>query len=408
MATTPIINAQLDAMNAKFEALNHLISHQNAAIDLLASDKRATLTSDIDALAELIHSGELLEVMDYGDKVSFAWKDGETNYTPEWNLCHVENAQLEDGESIPVADFEWDKLIPFGTQFSPSQAFFESATTLAAGTYHFTVANASADSGDNGKTYQFTIADAIPAGYQIRKTNAATASISAAGALKVYASGSSSEVVSTLTLTEGDGGTSLGTTDGSGDLNHFSRINYGHNRWKTSALRQWLNSTAVAGSWWTSQEKWDVMPAYATTKDGFLHGYDPAIINRMKATKIVTGKNTVTDGGGVDETYDKVFLSSLEQMYVQPQLSSSVGSEGAYWEYYKRLLGATSPVARSQTYTRLIKRRLDNNTAQNVFRRSASLSYASTVWYVYSSGYVGNDYGAYYGYYCAPACRIGL
>ena len=40
MAQTPIINAQLDTLNAKLEALNHLISHQNAAIDLLASDKR--------------------------------------------------------------------------------------------------------------------------------------------------------------------------------------------------------------------------------------------------------------------------------------------------------------------------------------------------------------------------------
>lgn len=407
MATTPIINAQLDAMNAKFEALNHLISHQNAAIDLLASDKRATLTSDINALAELIHAGELLEVMDYGDKVSFAWADGETNYAPEWNLCHVENAELEDGETIPVADFEWDKLVPFGTQFSPAQALFESENALPAGTYHFTVANASADSGDNGKTYQFTIVDAIPAGYQIRKTNGATASISAASALKVYASGSSSEVVATLTVTEGDGGTSLGTTDGSGDLNHFSRINYGHNRWKTSALRQWLNSTAAAGSWWSSQEKWDVAPAYATTKDGFLHGYDASIINRMKVTKIVTGRNTVTDGGGVDETYDRIFLSSLEQMYVQPQLASNVGSEGAYWEYYKRLLGATSPVARSQTYTRLIKRTLNNNTARYVFRRSAYLSSAHYVWYVNSGGNVGY-YGAYNGTYCAPACRIGL
>ena len=407
MAATPIINAQLDALNAKIEAQNHLIAHQNAAIDLLASDKRAELTSDIDALAELIHAGELLEVMDYGDKVTFAWADGETNYAPSWNLCHVENAELEDGETIPVADFEWDKLVPFATQFSPAQALFESSSVLAAGTYHFTVANASADSGDNGKTYQFTLDADIPVGGQIRKTNAATASVSAAGALKVYASGSATEATATLTVTEGSDGTDLGSTDGSGDLNHFSRVNYGHNRWKTSALRQWLNSTAAAGSWWTSQEKWDVMPAYATTKDGFLKGYDASIINRMKVTKIVTGRNTVTDGGGVDETYDRVFLSSLEQMYVQPQLSSSVGSEGAYWEYYKRLLGATSPVARSATYTRLIKRSLNNNTAQVVFRRSANLSYAYYVWYVYSSGNVGY-YGAYNGTYCAPACRIGL
>jgi hypothetical protein len=149
------------------------------------------------------------------------------------------------------------------------------------------------------------------------------------------------------------------------------------------------------------------MPSYATTKAGFLYGYDPAIINRMKVTKIVTGRNTVTDGGGVDETYDRIFLSSLEQMYVQPQLSSSVGSEGAYWEYYKRLLGATSPVARGQTYTRLIKRRLDNNTAQYVVRRSANFGTADIVWYVHSSGNV-NTYYAFYGYYCAPACRIGL
>lgn len=407
MAQTPIINAQLDTLNAKLDALNHLISHQNASIDLLASDKRATLTSDIEALAELIHAGELLEVMDYGDKVSFAWADGETNYAPEWNLCHIENAELEDGESVPVADFEWDKLVPFGTQFSPAQALFESANALPAGTYHFTVANASADSGDNGKTYQFTLSEDLAAGKQIRKTNAATASISAPGALKIYENGAATEPTATLSVTEGDGGTSLGTTDGSGDLNHFSRINYGHNRWKTSALRQWLNSTAAAGSWWTSQEKWDVMPAYATTKDGFLKGYDASIINHMKVTKIVTGRNTVTDEGGVDITYDRVFLSSLEQMYVQPQLSSSVGSEGAYWEYYKRLLGATSPVAKGQTYTRLIKRKLDNNTAQLVFRRSAYLGNATVVWFVYSSGGVGSN-AAYYGYYCAPACRIGL
>ena len=398
MQNVPIINAQL-------EALNHLIAHQNAAIDLLASDKKASLTTDIDALAQLIHSGELLEVMDYGDKVSFAWADGETNYAPEWNFCHLENAELEDGETVPVADFEWDKVLPFGTPFSPPQALFESSSALSAGTYHFTVANASADSGDNGKTFQFTLDADLAAGGQIRKTNAATASVSAEGALKVYANGAATEPIATLTVTEGSGGTDLGTTDGSGDLNHFSRINYGHNRWKTSALRQYLNSTAVA--WWTSQEKWDVMPSYATTKAGFLFGYDPAIINRMKVTKIVTGRNTVTDGGGVDETYDRIFLSSLEQMYVQPQLSSSVGSEGAYWEYYKRLLGATSPVAKGQTYTRLIKRRLDNNTAQNVFRRSAYLSYASNVWYVTSGGNVGNS-GANYGLYCAPACRIGL
>ena len=406
MAQTPIINAQLDTLNASLESLNHLISHQNAAIDLLASDKRSTLTSDVGTLAELIHAGELLEVMDYGDKVSFAWADGETNYTPEWNLCHLENSELEDGETIPTAIFEWDKVLPFATVFSPKQALFQSDSVLAAGTYHFTVKNATADSGDNNKTFQFTLDNDLPAGYQIRKTASENASVASA-VLKVYASGAATTEEYTITLTEGSGGIDLGDTDGSGDLNFFSRCNYGHNRWKTSALRQFLNSDKAAGTWWTAQEKWDVKPGYADTKDGFLKGYDASIIQHMKPTKITTGCNTVTDGGSVDVTIDRVFPASLEQMYIQPQLSSSVGSEGAYWEYYKRLLGASSPVARNATYKRLIKYNLSNNTAQYRFLRSANLSYANFVWYVYSSGNVTYNH-AYGDFYCAPACKIGL
>ena len=406
MAQTPIINAQLDTLNARLESLNHLISHQNAAIDLLASDKRSTLTSDVGTLAELIHAGELLEVMDYGDKVSFAWADGETNYTPEWNLCHLENSELEDGETIPTAIFEWDKVLPFATAFSPKQALFQSDSVLPAGTYHFAVKNATADSGDNNKTFQFTLDNDLPAGYQIRKTASENASVASAP-LKVYASGAATTEEYTIALTDGSGGIDLGDTDGSGDLNFFSRCNYGHNRWKTSALRQFLNSDKAAGTWWTAQEKWDVKPEYADTKDGFLKGYDASIIQHMKPTKITTGCNTVTDGGGVDVTIDRVFPASLEQMYIQPQLSSSVGSEGAYWEYYKRLLGASSPVARSATYKRLIKYNLSSNAAQYRFLRSAYLSNAVSVWNVYSSGYV-STLTANYGNYCAPACKIGL
>ena len=54
----------------KLDALNHLIAHQNAAIDLLASDKRTELATDLGLVAELIHNGELMEVMDYGDQIS--------------------------------------------------------------------------------------------------------------------------------------------------------------------------------------------------------------------------------------------------------------------------------------------------------------------------------------------------
>lgn len=119
MTKAPIINEQL-------EMLNHLIAHQNAAIDLLASDKRAALTTDLEAVAELIHAGELLEVMDYGDQLMLPWKDtnNDVDYTPPLNLCHVEEAELEDGEIIPVADFEWHYTIPFEMPFDAPEAIF--------------------------------------------------------------------------------------------------------------------------------------------------------------------------------------------------------------------------------------------------------------------------------------------
>ena len=87
-------------------------------------------------------------------------------------------------------------------------------------------------------------------------------------------------------------------------------------------------------------------------------------------------------------------------MYCVPQFS---GKEGEYWEYYKRLLGRTTPAPTSQTYPRLIKYALNAPTsAQYCFRRSAYRYYAYNVWNVYTSGNVSaNSAGS--AYRCAPS-----
>ena len=151
------------------EALNHLLAHQNAAIDLLAADKKASVLSDISEVALLAKNGELLEFMDYGDQIAAAWANGQTNYSPAMNLCHESDELLEDGETIHGCFFEWDKTTPFGVVFDEPEAIFESSSALAAGTYHFTVKNDSWG-GNNNKTIQFTLTEALPAGYQIRKS----------------------------------------------------------------------------------------------------------------------------------------------------------------------------------------------------------------------------------------------
>lgn len=402
---TPIINEQLDTLNELLETLNHLISHQNAAIDLIASDKRAELVSNLAEIAELVRADELLEVMDYGDQIVLPWKDGNTEITAPMNLCHLENAILEDGETMKVADVEWHYVLGFETVYDEPEAIYEApAAGLAAGTYYFTIKNDSWG-GNNDKIIQFTLSEALTEGQQIRKKSGAYNAAIENCTLGIFTSGADrTGTTLEFTVVNSSSGTNLGNTDGTNECNHWQRVVLGYNRWKTSAIRQFLNSTATAGNWWTSQNKWDVKPAYADTKDGFLHGYEENLLHYMQVTKVITAQNTITESGDMDETYDRVFLASLEQTYISPEKSG----EGDYWEYYRRLLGRTTPASRGQTYARLIKYDVNARTnARYRWLRSASRGYAYNVWVVYSSGYVGNG-GTHYGYRVAPCLRIGL
>ena len=386
------------------EAQNHLLSHQNAAIDLIASDKRAELVTDISTIATLCKNGEILEVMDYGDKITPEWVKGTTHYNPPMNLCHESDELLEDGESIHGAFFEWHYTTPDGIVFDAPEAIFASENALSAGDYYFKIAGDSYG-GNTGKYVSFTLASELTAGKQIRKKSGAYNANITDCTLGIYANGADltgEELAFTVSNVQPSAGINLGDTDGTGDLNHWNRVVLGNNRWKYSNMRQYLNATGVAGAWWVQQHKWDVKPSQADSLDGFLHGYDESVIQYFKPIKVVTVAPNVDDNVE-DVTYDRVFLSSLEQMYCVPQFS---GKEGAYWEYYKRLLGRTTPAPTSATYARLIKYALNATTsAQFCWRRSASRYSSLSVWDVFTSGYVSYDY-AYYAFRCAPGVFI--
>ena len=397
------------ALDETLQALNHLIAHQNAAIDILASDKRAELVTDVATIANLCKNDEILEVMDYGDEIHPEWVDGETHYNPPLNLCHVSTEKLEDGEDIRGAFFEWNYTTPFGVQFDAPEAIYYFDGTESAGTYHIDIGVAYGTGWVTTKSIQFTLESAPDADDQLvidcgtnyanDPTNGRT--------WNVYSKGSATSK-QTGTTSNGTGGTSLGTigsTDAhtpNGRLNAISRVVYGYNRWSQSGIRQYLNSSAAAGSWWTPQNAWDRPHALAATKAGFLSGYDDSVKQYFKPIKVVTVACNA-DSNVEDVTYDKVFLSSLEQMYCTPQFS---GKEGDYWEYYKRLLGRTSPTATGSTYPRYIKYALNAVTsAQFCWRRSASRGTANTAWFVNASGSVTGTY-AYYAVRCAPGVFI--
>lgn len=407
----PIINDQLDDIKEEMQNLNNLINHQNSSLDVIASHYRPEFITSLGAIAEAIHSDELLDIMDYGDKINLIWKNGTTEYTEGFNLCHLETCKLEDGEDVKVADFESHYVLPVDCVFDEPEAIFASANDLSAGNYYFKIVNDSWGN-NNNKYVSFTLSETLTAGKQIRKKSGAYNADISNCTLGIFTSGADrtgTELAFTVSTTQPSSGTSLGQTDGSADLNHWHCVVLGYNRWKYSAVRQYLNSDKAKTAWWTQQHKWDVKPAYADTADGYLMGFDAELIDYMKITKVVTAKNTVfnsgeTPLGEMDETYDRVFLASLEQMYITPQVSG----EGTYWEYYKRLLGKTSPVATGGTYPRLIKYGLDaTTTARSRWLRSCHRGSANDEWYVSPSGAVTNN-NAGNASRVAPCLRIGL
>ena len=123
------------------------------------------------------------------------------------------------------------------------------------------------------------------------------------------------------------------------------RKNNGNNRWSVSNIRQWLNSSGTAGSWFTAQHEYDASPTYAS-EPGFLAGFSANVLQHFTDITNTTNLNNV-DGGGTETTVDKVFLpSSTEMGYGNltegTQLSKftdeasrmkklSSGQNGAYW-----------------------------------------------------------------------------
>jgi hypothetical protein len=102
----------------------------------------------------------------------------------------------------------------------------------------------------------------------------------------------------------------------------------GNGRWRTSNIRQWLNSGGAAGAWWTAQNltdgvlntnNADAKPNTQynryDTEAGFLTKFSPKLRAALLPTTLITARNTVTDGGGSDTTTDKIFLASYTEAY---------------------------------------------------------------------------------------------
>lgn len=362
---------------------------------------------DYSGIKAVVAAGNAPAVFPVGTQLvnTYTGKDGKV-YDCPWDVVKTDDiAEGETGTTAPAMVLQMHYASLEDIQFSAYQAFFVVPEAgLVAGTYNVKMG---LDWGSNVKTgtiYQFTLTKNAPAGARLTGFYNAPDVAPANWKVYVYKDQQKSELLETCNVSAGSAGTNLGTflAKPNGNLNGLHPVGYGDNRWHKSAYRQYLNSDAAAGGWWTPQDEWDMKPDQADTVPGFLAGFSDDFKAALTRVKVVTYGNTVTDDGSAVVTYDKIFLPSLQEIYCSPQVSG----EGTYWPYWKERTGAKTPQALWQTYPLRITRDLAQRTVGRFVRlRSAIRGYGSSAFHVDSSGNVGT-WGAVNAYRCAPACEM--
>lgn len=286
-------------------------------------------------------------------------------------------------------------------QFDAREALFALPDGLAAGSYTFTIKAHSWVSTDVNKSLTFTLTQAIPKGGQLVVSQAYNASFTT-GNISSYASSSATEPIETVKMNEGDTGTSLGDVTNAivDNTNSCQRALGGSNRWGTSALRQFLNSDKAAGTFWKAQTAFDRPPSWAATTAGFLYDMDSDFVSVIGRVSKRTALNTVSDGGGYEDSVEKVFLPSRSEVYAGKENNID---EGDPYDYFKDFSDFSAPSTGKDTNRIKYK----NGSAEYWWLRSPITSYAGSVRIInppgeLNSSYVTSSRGV------TPACCIIL
>ena len=409
MVTDPVYLDQTAKDNGrKLDQMTAALLGMSSSLGVIARAQTGVVEEmDYNGIKAVVAAGNAPAVFPVGTQLvnTYTGKDGKV-YDCPWDVVKTDDiAEGETGTTAPAMVLQMHYASLEDIQFSAYQAFYVVPESgLVAGTYNVKMG---LDWGTNVKTgtaYQFTLTKAAPAGARLTGFYNAPDTAPTSWKVYVYKDQQKSELLETCSVTAGSAGTNLGTflAKENGDLNGLHPVGYGDNRWWKSAYRQYLNSDAAAGGWWTPQDEWDMKPDQADTVPGFLAGFSDDFKAALTRVKVVTYGNTVTDDGSAVVTYDKVFLPSLQEIYCSPQVSG----EGTYWPYWKERTGAKTPQALWQTYPLRITRDLAQRTVGRYVRlRSAFRGYGCYAVYVSSSGLVSGC-GGINADRSAPACKI--
>lgn len=159
------------------------------------------------------------------------------------------------------------------------------------------------------------------------------------------------------------------------------RKSYGNNRWIYSNIRQWLNSGASAGAWYSKQHSADAPPSNANVwnnyneydaEAGFLAGFSTNFVAALLSTTHTVGKASV-DGGGTESCVDKIFFATCTEVGLSGDVTA--GSKLAlFGNDASRLAYPTAEAVSKSEYT------------------SSSLSASKPWWWWLADAYASNSF----------------
>lgn len=197
-----------------------------------------------------------------------------------------------------------------------------------------------------------------------------------------------------------------------GDAN---RGTYGNNRYIYANLRQWLNSTASAGSWYSAQHSADAPPNATNvwqhnasgggvnpydTQAGFLNAFSTDERNALLTTTLTVGKATV-DGGGTESLTDKIFLLSCTEVNLTGD--HVCGSPLALFsDNASRIATVTADCVANSNYSA----NPATGAAWHWWLRDAYAAYSCRARYVRTTGALYWNYACYGTVGLRPACNL--
>ena len=252
----------------------------------------------------------------------------------------------------------------------------------------------------NGTSYYFSIGGgAVPVG-AIIVVDVANMIVA------VYQSAESTTPIAgygEITLSVGSSGAPLSSYC---NLINRNRLVSGSNNYAQSAVRQYLNSNATAGSVWSPTHTSDVSPSWVVTKDGFMKDLDSAFLNVVANANVICRTNNVYETGDYTADgnnyilQDKFFILSRSELI-------AINVDGTQLEYYNKINKPDNPATGQGQINNPAKfvKYNSQNTPVAYTLRSSVLNSATSIYYIKADGTISNSYPKNTFGIC-PACII--